>query len=51
MNELTEEDCAYLADFITQTLQFNDEADPYEEDEAKYLMELRRKLMRASKGE
>lgn len=52
VGELTPEDVEYLADFIFQTLQENDESDPFDEDEANYLLELRRKLkmIKPSKG-
>lgn len=38
------EDVNYLIDFLTKTLQENDEADPFELDEAEYILELIRKL-------
>jgi len=40
----TPEDIAYLIDFITKTLRYNDEEDPFELDEAEYLLELKGKL-------
>ena len=45
---MTEEDRLYLADFIWKTLQYNDEQDPFDADEASYLLELRRKLLEES---
>lgn len=41
---LTQEDINYLADFIGATLANNDETDPFDTNEADYLLELKRKL-------
>lgn len=41
---MNNEDIEYLIDFITQTLNNNDEQDPFDLDEAEYLLVLRRKL-------
>lgn len=41
---LTNEDITYLIDFLSKTLQENDEADPFELDEAEYIIELKNKL-------
>lgn len=44
INTLNEEDIEYLRDFIWKTLQENDESDPFDLDEAEYLLQLREKL-------
>lgn len=41
---MSNEDLIYLIDFITKTLNMNDEKDPFDLEEAEYLLELRRKL-------
>ena len=43
-HSLNQEDLNYLADFIMKTLQENDENDPFDLEEAEYLLELRKKL-------
>ena len=41
---MNNEDYIYLIDFITKTLNMNDEQDPFDLEEAEYLLELKNKL-------
>ena len=44
MNNLEQEHIEYLISFITDTLNYNDEQDPFDLDEGEYLLEIRRIL-------
>ena len=41
---ITDEDINYLVDFITKTLNENDEQDPFDLDEAEYLIAVKNRL-------
>lgn len=41
---LNKEDIEYLVDFLNKTLLENDESDPFDLEEAEYLIELKNKL-------
>lgn len=41
---LRTEDIEYLIDFLHKTLLENDESDPFDLEEAKYILELKNKL-------
>lgn len=44
VNMITIDDINYLIEFITKTLNENDEDDPFDLDEAEYLLEVRSRL-------